>query len=58
MQVLPTPIVAIVAGTLGLQLLQLAQPGVELGIETIGSHFGSGAIPRSLPSLQWPEGLR
>ncbi|GIL66805.1 hypothetical protein Vafri_20307 [Volvox africanus] len=56
-KVVPTPIVAIAAGTLGLQLLQLLQPGGELGIETIGSHFGAGAIPRSLPSLQWPQGL-
>ncbi|EFJ41903.1 hypothetical protein VOLCADRAFT_98158 [Volvox carteri f. nagariensis] len=56
-KVVPTPIVAIAAGTLGLQLLQLLQPGVDLGIETIGSHFGEGAIPRSLPSLQWPQGL-
>ncbi|GLC69680.1 hypothetical protein PLESTF_000863900 [Pleodorina starrii] len=56
-KVVPTPIVAIVAGTLGLQLLQLANPGMELGIETIGTHFGAGAIPRSLPTLQWPQGL-
>ncbi|GFR44603.1 hypothetical protein Agub_g5886 [Astrephomene gubernaculifera] len=56
-KVLPTPIVAIAAGTMGLQALHALQPGVDLGIETIGTHFGAGAIPRSLPSLQWPEGL-
>lgn len=37
---------------------QAAQPGVDWGIETIGSHFGEGAIPRSLPGITWPEGLR
>ena len=48
---------AITAGTLALLGLQALNPGVDLGIETIGSHFGSGAIPQSLPALQWPDGL-
>ncbi|PNH02451.1 putative sulfate transporter yvdB [Tetrabaena socialis] len=56
-KVLPQPVVAIAAGTLALAALQAANPGVELGIETIGSHFGAGAIPQSLPSLHWPEGV-
>ncbi|KXZ47557.1 hypothetical protein GPECTOR_34g716 [Gonium pectorale] len=56
-KVVPPPILAIAAGTLGLQLFSALQPGTDLGIETIGSHFGAGAIPRSLPSLHWPEGF-
>ncbi|KAG2429652.1 hypothetical protein HYH02_013991 [Chlamydomonas schloesseri] len=56
-KVVPQPIMAITAGTLALLGLQALNPGVDLGIETIGSHFGAGAIPQSLPSLQWPDGL-
>ncbi|KAG2501167.1 hypothetical protein HYH03_000982 [Edaphochlamys debaryana] len=56
-KVLPQPIVAVIAGTLALQAMQIADPGTSIGIETIGSHFGAGAIPQSLPSFQWPEAL-
>lgn len=58
LQVVPAPIVAITAGTLGLQLLGAADPSLSQGIETIGSHFGAGAIPRSLPMPHLPEGFR
>ena len=54
----PSHIVAIVAGTLGLQLLNVADPSLGAGIETIGTHFGAGAIPRSLPMPHIPEGFR
>lgn len=61
-------IVAVIAGTGTLVILDMAINGGQhvqtaataltgpFGIETIGSHFGAGAIPSSLPMPRWPEG--
>jgi hypothetical protein len=54
--VLPPPIVAIGLGTIGLTAYTMLT-GVESGIETIGTHFGVGAIPTSLPMPGLPEGI-
>jgi SulP family sulfate permease len=43
----PAGIVAVVAGTLAVALLQIP-------VETIGSRFGPDAIPRGLPMPAWP----
>jgi hypothetical protein len=32
-------------------------PSALFGVETIGSHFGAGAIPQSLPAIAWPDPL-
>lgn len=71
-KVVPPPMVAIGAGTLGLLAAQAAVTAAAgdgsdasaqammsalMGIETIGSHFGADAIPRSLPMPTMPSGL-
>ncbi len=45
-RVVPSPLVALVAGTIAAALLQL-------NVETIGSRFGE--MPHALPSLVWPS---
>ena len=55
-KVVPPQIVAVVVGSLALGVSS-ASFGESFGIETIGSHFGNDAIPRSLPSPHFPEGI-
>jgi len=53
---LPPQIVAVAAGTAALLLID-GPLGMHSGIETIGSHFGTNAIPSSLPTPHLPEGF-
>ena len=52
-QVVPGQIVAVVAGTA--LVAALAPLGLAEGIDTIGSRFGAGAIPSTLPEFHLPS---
>ena len=49
---IPGSIVAMLAAAVAVAVFGLEQ---KLGLETIGSKFGPGAIPLGLPPFQWPE---
>ena len=49
---IPGSIVAMLAAAVGVAVFGLEQ---KLDLPTIGSKFGSGAIPLGLPPFQWPD---
>lgn len=55
-KVVPAQIAAVVGGTLAIAMVD-GPAHLSTGIETIGSHFGSGAIPNHLPMPGVPEAL-